>query len=55
MMPSTFDTGTEISAFQIADHSPRCTRHASEPLSLWQPPWPRNMCGELASIAELMA
>jgi hypothetical protein len=35
--------------------APKFPRHASEPQSLEQLPWPRNLFGELASIAELMA
>jgi hypothetical protein len=35
--------------------APKFPRQAFEPRSLEQPPWPRNLFGELASIAELMA
>jgi hypothetical protein len=32
----------------------KLSRHATEPRYLEQLPWPRNLFGELASIAELM-
>jgi hypothetical protein len=35
--------------------APEFPRHATEPRRLEQLPWPRNLFGELASIAELMA
>ena len=35
--------------------APKLPRQATEPRRLEQLPWPRNLFGELASIAELMA
>ena len=35
--------------------APEFPRKATEPRRLEQLPWPRNLFGELASIAELMA
>jgi hypothetical protein len=35
--------------------APKFLRQATEPRRLEQLPWPRNLFGELASIAELMA
>jgi hypothetical protein len=35
--------------------APKFPRPATEPRRLGQLPWPRNLFGELASIAELMA
>jgi hypothetical protein len=38
-----------------AVHAPKSPRQATEPQCLEQLPWPRNLFGEAASIAELMA
>jgi hypothetical protein len=35
--------------------APKFPRQAAEPRRLEQLPWPRNLFGELATIAELMA
>jgi hypothetical protein len=35
--------------------APKFPRQATEPRRLEQLPWPRNLFGELATIAELMA
>jgi hypothetical protein len=38
-----------------AFHAPKSPRQATEPQCLEQLSWPRNLFGEAASIAELMA
>jgi hypothetical protein len=56
MMPSTFGAAAGLRAFQRPNPCQRQNFNgATEPLLPEQLPWPRNLFGELASIAELMA